>query len=159
MFRINVGNEIGSAALIADGQHARIDGFTSLAVLIGVLGVRFGVPILDPIVGLGITIAILFIVKDAALSVWMRLIDGIEPDILGQIEHAPTHVAGVKGVQRVRARWIGHRVYGDVEIVVDPGMSVGEADTLAEQVRQSLRERVRLLGDATVSVRGAQKQG
>src|SRR5262249_45558418 len=86
VFRIGVGRQIGSAALVADGQHARVDGFTSLAVLIGVSGVWLGYPILDPIVGIAITIAILFIVKDAASSVWMRLIDGIEPEILAQIE-------------------------------------------------------------------------
>jgi cation diffusion facilitator family transporter len=151
-FRIRVGREIGSAALIADGQHAHIDGFTSLAVLIGVLGVWFGFPILDPSVGIAITIAILFIVKDAAASIWIRLIDGIEPEILAQIEHAPTHVPGVLGVHDVRARWIGHRVYSDVAINVDSSLSVQEADALSQKVEQALREHVRLLGSVVVRV-------
>jgi divalent metal cation (Fe/Co/Zn/Cd) transporter len=73
VFRINVGREIGSAALVADGQHARVDGFTSLSVLVGVIGTALGLPIVDPIVGIGIAIAILFIVKDAATSIWTRL--------------------------------------------------------------------------------------
>jgi len=77
VFRIRVGREIGSAALVADGQHARVDGFTSLAVLVGVVGVALGAPILDPLAGLGITVAILFIVKSSARAVWMRLIDRI----------------------------------------------------------------------------------
>ncbi len=152
VFRISIGKEIGSAALIADGHHARVDGFTSLAVLIGVLGVWFGFPILDPIVGILITIAILFIVKDAATSVWIRLIDGIEPEILAELEHAPTHVPGVRGVKSVRARWIGHRVYGDVEISVDPLLSVESASVISQQVEQSLRDHVRLLGEAVVRV-------
>ncbi|MEO6870683.1 MAG: cation transporter [Chthoniobacterales bacterium] len=100
--------------MIADGQHARVDGVTSLAVLIGVIGVWFGFPILDPIVGILITIAILFIVKDAAFSIWTRLIDGIEPEILAEIERAPRQVSGVTGVRDVRARWLGHRVHSDV---------------------------------------------
>jgi cation diffusion facilitator family transporter len=155
VFRIRVGREIGSAALIADGQHARVDGFTSLAVLIGVLGVYFGYPILDPIVGMLITIAILFIVKDAALSIWVRLIDGIEPEILAQIEHAPMHVDGVRAVRDVRARWLGHRVYSDVTIEVDPVLSVKDADGISDAVQKSLHDHVRLLGNAVVRVRSA----
>ena len=152
MFRIKVGKEIGSAALVADGQHARVDGFTSLSVLLGVIGVLLGFPIIDPIVGVGISIAILFIVKDAAKAVWVRLIDGIEPEILSEIEHAPTHVAGVFGVHDVRARWVGHKVYTDVAINVDPQLSVRDADLIASKVEQALREHVRLLGHAVVRV-------
>lgn len=152
VFRIRTGREIGSAALIADGQHARVDGFTSLAVLIGVVGVWFGVPILDPIVGVAITIAILFIVKEATLSIWTRLIDGIEPEILEQIEHAPRHVPAVLGVHDVRARWIGHRVYSDVAVNVDGTLSVQEADAIAQKVEESVREHVPLLGSVVVRV-------
>ena len=152
VFRIKVGREIGSAALIADGQHARVDGFTSLSVLLSVIGVVLGFPIVDPIVGVGISITILFIVKDAAKAVWVRLIDGIEPDILSQIEHAPRHVPGVLGVHDVRARWVGHKVYTDVAINVDPQLSVRAADVIASKVEEALREHVRLLGHAVVRV-------
>lgn len=155
VFRIRVGREIGSAALVADGQHARVDGFTSLSVLIGVLGVYLGFPILDPIVGIAITIAILFIVKEATTSIWTRLIDGIEPEILAQIEHAPMHVDGVVAVHDVRARWLGHRVYSDVAVDVDPTLSVQEAHAISKEIKQSLREHVRLLGGATVRIRPA----
>jgi cation diffusion facilitator family transporter len=150
VFRIKVGQEIGSAALVADGQHARVDGFTSLSVLIGVVGVVIGFPIVDPIVGIGISVAILFIVKDAAKAIWIRLIDGIEPEILSQIEHAPMHVSGVLSVNDVRARWVGHKVYTDVAIEVDPAISVAAGDMIAINVEQALREHVRLLGQAVV---------
>jgi len=153
VFRIKVGREIGSAALMADGQHARIDGLTSLAVLIGLLGVRFGAPILDPIIGILITVAILFIVKETTLSIWSRLIDGIEPDILSEIEHAPTHITGVRGVHDVRARWIGHKVFSDLTIDVDPNLPMREADAIATAVERSLREHVRLLGEVVVRLR------
>jgi cation diffusion facilitator family transporter len=152
IFRIRIGREIGSAALIADGQHARVDGFTSLSVLIGVLGVYSGFPILDPIVGIAITIAILFIVKEATTSIWTRLIDGIEPEILAQIEHAPMHVDGVIAVHDVRARWLGHRVYSDIAVNVDPTLSVQEAYAISKKIEQSLREHVRLLGGVTVRI-------
>ena len=152
IYRIRVGTEIGSAALIADGHHSRVDGFTSLSVLIGVVGTWLGYPLLDPLVGIGITIAILFIVKDAAKAVWHRLIDGIEPEILDEIAHAPSHVAGVRAVRGVRARWIGHKVYSDVVIAVNPDLPVHVADAIARAVERSLREHVRLLGEVVVRV-------
>lgn len=152
VYRIRVGREIGSAALVADGHHSRVDGFTSLSVLIGVLGTWMGYPLVDPAVGVGITIAILFIVKDAARAVWYRLIDGIEPEILEEITHAPSHVTGVRAVRMVRARWVGHKVYSDVAIAVDPDLPVGVADAIARAVECALREHVRLLGEVVVRV-------
>jgi cation diffusion facilitator family transporter len=151
-FRLRVGRQIGSAALVADGQHARVDGLTSLVVLLGAIGIWAGFPILDPLIGIAITIIILLIVKDAARSVWRRLIDGIEPDIVDQLEHAPEQVAGVRDVHRVRARWVGHKVEADLHITVDPDLSVRDAHTIAEEVERTLRARVRALGGAVVHV-------
>lgn len=157
-YRIRVGTEIGSAALVADGHHARVDGFTSLAVLLGVLGAWAGFPIVDPLVGIGITIAILLIVKDAAAPVWIRLIDGIEPEILADIERAPAQVPGVLAVSDARARWLGHRVCAEVVIDVDPALSLRQADAVARLAEKALHERVPLLGRVTVRVRPSQIQ-
>ena len=107
IFRIRVGRRIGSAALIADGHHARIDGWTSLAVLVGVFGVWFGYPLADPIVGLIITIAIFGIVIQSGKQIFSRMLDGVDPHIIDEIRHAATHVADVKEVTDVRARWLG----------------------------------------------------
>lgn len=152
IFRIRVEREIGSAALIADGQHSRVDGFTSLAVLIGVVGVWVGLPILDPLVGLAITVAILFIVKNAAVTLWRHAIDGIEPEILRRLEQAPAEVSGVRGVHEVRARWIGHKIHTDLHIVLDPRLSVHDAHSIVEAVEQALRARVRGFGGAVIHV-------
>src|SRR5215212_2218642 len=152
IFRIRIGNEIGSAALIADGQHSRVDGFTSLAVLIGAIGVWVGVPVLDPLIGLAITVAILFIVKDAARAVFLRLLDGVEPAILTEVEQAPLHVAGIEGVHEVRARWLGHRVHADLHVTVDRRLSVAEAHTIVDQIQQELAEHVPAFGGATIHV-------
>ncbi len=157
IYRIKIGKEIGSVALVADGQHARIDGFTSLAVLLGAIGAWFGFPIIDPIVGMFITLAILFIVKDSVKSIWLHLIDGIEPEILKQIEHAPMHIEGVQSVHDVRARWIGHKVYTDIAINVAPKLSVQEANIIAKKVENSLREHIPLLGVVIVRACSAEK--
>jgi cation diffusion facilitator family transporter len=152
IFRIRVGKEIGSAALIADGQHSRVDGFTSLAVLIGAIGVWVGMPILDPLIGLAITVVILFIVKDAARAVFLRLLDGVEPAILMKIERAPLDVPGVEGVHEVRARWLGHRVHADLHVTVDRRLSVDEAHAIVDRVQGELAERVPAFGGATIHV-------
>ena len=152
IFRIRVGKEIGSAALIADGQHSRVDGFTSLAVLIGAIGVWVGVPVLDPLIGLAITVAILFIVKDAARAVFLRVLDGVEPGILTKVEQAPLHVEGVQGVHEVRARWLGHRVHADLHVTVDRRLSVAEAHSIMDQVHDELAEHVPAFGGATIHV-------
>lgn len=152
IFRIRVGKEIGSAALIADGQHSRVDGFTSLAVLIGAIGVYVGVPILDPVIGLLITVAILFIVKDAAKAVFLRLLDGIEPRILAEVEHAPMHVAGVEGVHEVRARWLGHKIHADLHVTVDRRLSVAESHAIVDRVQKALADHVPSFGEATIHV-------
>ncbi|MGH2614428.1 MAG: cation diffusion facilitator family transporter, partial [Thermomicrobiales bacterium] len=152
VYRIRIGKKIGSAALVADGQHSRVDGFTSLAVLVGALGVAAGVPILDPLVGLAITVAILFIVKDAGRAVFRRLLDGIEPEILETIEHAPLHVAGVQEVHAARARWLGHRVHADLHVTVDRTLSVAESHGIVERVQQALADHVPALGAATIHV-------
>jgi cation diffusion facilitator family transporter len=102
IFRIKVGEEIGSAALIADGYHARVDGYASLAVLVGALGVWVGYPLADPIVGLLITIIILRIVWESGKSVFTRLLDGVDPEVIHEIKHAAIHVAGVGDVTEVR---------------------------------------------------------
>jgi cation diffusion facilitator family transporter len=78
VFRIRVGKQIGSAALIADGYHARVDGWTSLAVFVGAIGVWAGYPLADPIVGLLISAAIFVIVWQSARSVLVRALDGVE---------------------------------------------------------------------------------
>ncbi len=149
-FRISVGKRIGSAALVADGQHARVDGFTSLAVLAGAVGVWLGFPILDPIVGLGITVAILFIVKDSAKSMWRRMMDAVEPEIVDAIETAARETEGVEDVESVRARWVGHRIHSEVRILVPPAMSVSESGRISARISEAARRKTPKLDRVSV---------
>ncbi|MEO7119141.1 MAG: cation diffusion facilitator family transporter [Candidatus Limnocylindrales bacterium] len=137
-YRIKVGRQIGSAALVADGLHARADGFTSLAVIVGAVGVAFGFPIADPIAGLIIAVMILVVLKDAAQDVLMRIMDGVDPAVRSASEAVLRGVAGVEGVGQVRIRWIGHRLYAEAEVVVDESLTVGGAHDIAERARNAL---------------------
>ena len=138
VFRIRVGRAIGSAALVADGQHARVDGLTSLAVLVGALGVLAGFRLADPLVGLLITVAILVIVKDTAITMWRRLMDAIEPDVVDSIERTAAAVPGVEGVHDVRVRWLGHRLQAELHATVDEDLSTRESHRIVEEVRHAL---------------------
>ncbi|HYY13947.1 MAG TPA: cation diffusion facilitator family transporter [Chthoniobacterales bacterium] len=125
IFRIKVGREINSAALIADGYHARIDGWTSLAVLFGAFGIWLEYPLADPIVGLLITAAIFGIVIQGGKSIFIRILDGAEPHIIDEIRHVVQHVVQVKSISEVRARWLGHRLHVEMNIAVDPKLTIG----------------------------------
>jgi len=138
VFRIHVGREIGSAALIADGEHARIDGLTSLAVLVGALGVWAGFSLADPLVGLLITITILFIVKDTAVTMWRRLMDAVEPAVVDSIERAAGTVPGVQEAHGVRVRWLGHKLQAELHVTVDEDLPTRESHRILEEVRHAL---------------------
>jgi cation diffusion facilitator family transporter len=159
LFRIKVGKEIGSAALIADGYHARIDGLTSLAVLLGAIGVWMGYPLADPIVGLLITVAVLRIVWASAKSVFARLLDGVDPDVVDEIKHAAGHVSGVEDISEVRVRWVGHRLHAELNIAVSPSLSVEEGHDLANKVRHGLLHHLRYLSNAVIHVDPANASG
>jgi cation diffusion facilitator family transporter len=150
VFRIKVGRQMNSAALIADGYHARTDGLTSLAVVIGALGVWMGFPLADPIIGLLITVAIFGIVWQSARSVITRSLDGVEPGITDEIRHAAEHVAGIERLTDVKARWLGHKLHADVTIAVDSSKSVAEANAVVLTLRSELKAHLPALGTTTI---------
>jgi cation diffusion facilitator family transporter len=152
VFRIRVGKEIGSAALIADGYHARTDGWTSLAVLVGAAGVYLGYPVADPVIGLVITVAILGIVWQSAKTVLLRMLDGVEPEVLHEARHAVHHVPGVLGTTEVRARWIGHRLRVEANVSVEPTLTVAEGHQIAKEVERELRKHLTFLSGVIVHV-------
>ncbi|MEZ4640297.1 MAG: cation diffusion facilitator family transporter [Caldilineaceae bacterium] len=144
--------QIGSAALVADGLHARTDGLTSLAVLVAAGGVWLGFPIIDPIIGLLIGVAILFITRDASISMWYRLMDAIEPELMDKAEAVIEEQSSVKTLRRLRMRWMGHRLHAEVFITVDPGLSVAEGHHIVEHVRHALFHAVPRLYEVVVHV-------
>jgi len=150
--QIRTGRRIGSDAMVADGLHARTDGLTSLAVLIAVAGSAFGLPILDPIVGLLIGVTILFITRDAVRTMWYRLMDAVDPAMVDQIDRVAAEVAGVQQVHDVRLRWLGHQLHAELHIVVDEDLPTHESHAIAEQVRHALTHALPRLSLVSVHV-------
>ncbi|MDT4962496.1 MAG: hypothetical protein QOF87_2143 [Pseudonocardiales bacterium] len=149
-YRIRIGRRIGSAALVADGLHARTDGFTSLAVLLGAGGVGLGWQQADPIVGLLITVAILGVLRSAIVQVGARLMDAVDPGLVGQARAAVLSVDGVQDVRELRIRWIGHTLRAEVDVIVAAELTVGQAHDLAHHAEAHLLAQVRRLTAANV---------
>lgn len=149
-YRIRVGRDIGSAALVADGLHARTDGFTSLAVLLGASGAAIGWQLADPIVGLAITAAILLVLRDACREVFRRIMDAVDPALVDAAEYALESLPGVRAVSELRLRWIGHRLRAEVAVVVDGELTVHEAHQVAVDAEHALLHAVPKLTAALV---------
>jgi len=151
-YRIRVGRQIGSAALVADGLHARTDGFTSLAVLLGAGGAAIGWDWADPVVGLAITVAILGVLRSAIRQVGARLMDAVDPDIVDRATAAIATLDGISEIRDLRIRWIGHTLRAEADVTVSPLLTVGEAHDVAHHAEAHLVAEVRRLNAATIHV-------
>jgi cation diffusion facilitator family transporter len=151
-YRVRVGRQIGSAALVADGLHARTDGFTSLAVLLGAGGVAVGWRWADPVVGLLITVAILGVLRSALRQVGARLMDAVDPQLVDQAADAIRSVEGIDGIRDLRIRWIGHTLRAEADVTVDPALSVATAHDLAHHAEDHLLAYVPRLTAATIHI-------
>lgn len=158
-YRITVGRQIGSAALVADGLHARTDGFTSLAVLAAAGGAAVGWQWADPVVGLAITAAIAWVLVGAAKEVFARLLDAVDPDLVVQAERALRDTTGVHGIGPVRLRWVGHSLAAEADIDVDPGLSLVAAHAIAHDAEHRLIHVLPRLAGATIHAHPAGQPG
>lgn len=152
VFRIKVGKEMGSAALIADGYHARTDGIASLAVLVSAIGVYMGYPLADPIIGILMTMLILRIVWESAAAVFTRILDGVDPDVSDKIREQVQQTKGVEEVTEVRVRWLGHRMHAELNLAVNQNLSVEEGHNISNQVRHDLLHNLQFLSGVTIHV-------
>ena len=152
IFRIRIGREIGSAALVADGLHARTDGITSLGVLVGVLAVSLGYPIADPIVGILIGVVILGITWEAAKEIGRRMMDEVDAGLVDAIDNTARGVAGVLGVHDIAARWVGHRQRCELHITVEAQLPTFESHKIAEEVRHLIFHTFPSMDEITIHV-------
>ena len=151
-YKIRVGKEIGSVALVADGQHSRADGLTSLAAFVGLLGVKLGFPLADPIAGLFITLFIIVLAWNVGREIISRLMDAVDPEIIKQMEAIAHKHPEVYAINDLRARWVGHNLTMEMAICVDGVLPVLEAHAIAESVRFDLLHHVPRLSNVIVHV-------
>ena len=155
VYRLRAGRRVGSAALVADGYHARIDGVTSLAVVAGVIGVALGFDLADPIVGLLISVVILRIVWQSIKVIGLRTLDGVEDGVVDSIDETAARVPAVREVRDVRARWIGHTIRSEIEVGLAPDTTVEQAETIAAEVRHAVMGSVEHVTEVAVESRAS----
>ena len=151
-YRIRAGRRIGSAALVADGIHARADGFTSLAVLAGAGGVALGWDRADAVAGAVISIAIAVALRGAAREVYRRMMDAVDPAMVERAEAALRGTPGVLDVGPVRLRWTGHTLRAEAEVTVDATATVVQAHHVAAEAEHALIHALPRLSGALVHV-------
>lgn len=159
VYRIRVGRKIGSAALVADGIHARTDGFTSLAVVVGAVGVGLGFPLADPVIGLLISAAIVVVLWGAARDIYRRLMDSVDPALVDEINRILLTTPGVESVDLIRIRWLGHTLRAEAEIVSDADLTLAEAHVIAEEAHHRLLHEIPRLGQALIHTSPCGHQG
>ncbi len=152
IIQIRAGKKIGSDAMIANGLHARTDGLTSLAVLVAAIGAFLGYPIVDAAIGILMGIVILFITKDAAKSMWYRLMDAVDPIIVERAEDVIKEHPDVKGIQRLQMRWIGHRLQAEAVISIDADLNAAQCNTISEHISHHLYHEIPNLAETTIAV-------
>jgi len=152
VYRIRTGRRIGSAALVADGLHARVDGLTSLAVVVAAVLAWTGFERADPIVGIGVSIAIFGVLRTAARDIYRRIMDAVDPALVGQVEDLTLAVPGVNEITVCQIRWMGHRLRADIGIAVDGWISVTQANQISEEVADALRREVTHLDTVFVHI-------
>jgi cation diffusion facilitator family transporter len=138
VYKIRVGRRISSEPLVADGKHALADGLSSIAALGGLIAVRAGYPAADPIAAFVVVLAIVAVAVDATRRVLARLLDAVDPTIVGRIEHSAKHTAGVASLGRVQARWAGRSLYVTITVAADGHLSLDETHTIAENVAHAI---------------------
>jgi cation diffusion facilitator family transporter len=159
ILRVKVGKEIGSAALTADGRHAHVDALTSLAVLLGAMGVWLGLPLADPIVGLLIAGVMLHTAWDSGKAVLTRLLDGVDPEVVEEVRHTVHEIEDVYAVTDVRVRWLGHRLYAEVNLAVMPELTVEQGHQIANDVQHRLLHHLHYLSNVMIHIDPASISG
>ena len=157
--RLKVGEEIGSAALIADGHHARVDGLTSLTVLFSALGIWLGFPLADPLIGLFIAVVILKIAWGSCKMVFLRLLDAVDPAVVAEIREVASQTEGVLEVTDTRVRWLGHRLHTELNLALRPRLTIEQGHEIAMEVRHNLLHRLQYLSTCTIHLDPATASG
>jgi len=136
-YKLRTGRKIGSAALVADGQHSRADGLTSLGVIAAAIGLMLGWQWLDAMVGLGIGVMIAWAAVQSGRDVFLRLLDYGDPELLHQLGHAAESVEGFDHISDLRVRHLGRTVHVVAHVCMPAEYSLSQAHDVAEDLRHA----------------------
>lgn len=133
-YKVRVGRGVGSTALEADGVHSRVDALVSAGAFAGIGLAGMGLRLADPVAGLVITLAILYILVGTLRKLVLRMMDAVDPDVIDELSAAAMKADGVLGVHDVRARWVGRELVVVMHVDADADLSLKDAHEIGVRV-------------------------
>ena len=131
--------KIHSSALMADAWHHRSDSLSSVGAFVGILGARLGFPVMDALASVGICVLILKAAYDIFKDAIDKMVDkACDAETEERLRKLVSAQEGVKGVDSLRTRTFGSRIYVDVEILADGNLSLYESHDIAERVHDEI---------------------
>ena len=143
-YKIRVGRGLGSTALQADGVHSRIDAVVSLGAFAGIGLAGLGWRLADPIAGVLITLAIIYVLAGTVRDLFYRMMDAVDPEVIGEMTARAADVEGVLAVHDVSARWVGRELWAVMHIDCDPEATLQEAHDVVERVQHEVSHSIEL---------------
>ncbi len=133
--------QIHSSALMADAWHHRSDAFSSIGALIGIVGARMGYPVMDSVA----SFVIFFFIAKAAADIFKDAVDKMvdhscDEETEKKIHECVSEVQDVMGIDLLRTRIFGNRIYVDVEIRADGNATLKQAHETAERVHDTIEQ-------------------
>ncbi|MBE6867415.1 MAG: cation transporter [Ruminococcus albus] len=133
--------KINSGALMADAWHHRSDALSSIGSFAGILGARMGLPVLDPLA----SVIICVFIEKAALEIFIdavnKMIDrSCNDDTVTKMQEVILGTEGVLGIDELKTRLFGAKIYVEVEIRMDPDKTLVEAHDTAEMVHDMIEK-------------------
>ena len=141
-YKVRVGRGIGSESLEADGIHSRIDALVSAGAFAGIGLAGLGFAIADPILGMLITVAIIFALAGTVKQLYYRMMDAVDPTIVDELTSSAKSVPGVLAVHDVRVRWVGRELVANMHVDMDPKSTLETAHAIAMRVEDAICQEV-----------------
>ncbi|MDI6841500.1 MAG: cation diffusion facilitator family transporter [Methanothermobacter wolfeii] len=150
---MRTGKRINSPAIMADAQHQKVDIFSCVAIMVGVLGSRLGLGFLDPLVAVFIAIMVLKTAFDVGRENINNILGAVpSEELMEDIEKSALSVAGVQGIHEVRINYFGPYASVDVHIEVDGDMKLRDAHEIAHTVERQVIDDIDIIKIVNVHV-------
>ena len=152
-YTVKVARDINSDLLKANAWHHRTDAFSSIVVVIGIIGSANGYFFLDSVAAIIVGILIIYIGWQLGFEATKELVDtSIDQEDIKALRFALSEIKGVNSVHTLRTRKVGHKKSADVHVQVNPFLSVSEGHIISVSVERVAKECIEELDDVTVHI-------
>lgn len=152
-YTMKTAKKIRSLSMEADAWHHRSDALSSIGTFIGIFGARLGFPALDPLAGMVVAIMVIKVGIDLYAKSVSELVDeSADEETIEEIMAISKTTDGVRSVNCLRTRVFGNKIFIDIDIYVDPELSVKKGHDIAEKLHLRLEDEIEGVKHAMVHV-------